>query len=151
MANVLTSCDHPQNEKLPHKIFNKHDDLVNDKAFPALPLKATTTIVYIRENLERRQNLFYNKKARDFFSSPPCTTPYEPLAGRRVTTYYSLAMTFVIRGFELDPRGRSSRIGTKEVLVLVGAPLLASRSLIVEDTEELFIEVKKTTFLHFDR
>ena len=67
MANVLTSCDHPQNEKLPHKIFNKHDDLVNDKAFPALPLKATTTIVYIRENLERRQNLFYNKKGRDFF------------------------------------------------------------------------------------
>ena len=60
-------------------------------------------------------------------------------------------MTFVIRGFELDPRGRSSRIGTKEVLVLVGAPLLASRSLIVEDTEELFIEVKKTTFLRFDR
>ena len=117
MANVLTSCDHPQNEKLPHKIFNKHDDLVNDKAFPALPSKATATIVYIRENLERRQNLFYNKKARDFFSSPspPCTTPYEPLAGRRVTTYYSLAMTFVIRGFELDPRGRSSRIGTKEV------------------------------------
>ena len=62
-------------------------------------------------------------------------------------------MTFVIRGFELDPRGRSSRIGTKEVLVLVGAPLLASRSLIVEDTEESFSlrSKKRHSFVLIDR
>ena len=75
MANVLTSCDHPQNEKLPHKIFNKHDDLVNDKAsLPALPLKATA----IRKSGEACKRSY--KKSQ---ISPP---PYEPLAGRRVTT-----------------------------------------------------------------
>ena len=67
MANVLTSCDHPQNEKLPHKIFNKHDDLVNDKALPALPLKATDAI---RKSREAKRIWWYNKKAR--FFSPFC-------------------------------------------------------------------------------
>ena len=94
MANVLTSCDHPQNEKLPHKIFNKHDDLVNDKALPALPLKATA----IRKSGEACKRSY--KKGQIFFSSSP--PPYEPLAGRRVTTGYSLVYT--LRGFE-DARG----------------------------------------------
>ena len=62
LANVLTSCDHPQNEKLPHKIFNKHDDLVNDKAsLPALPLKATA----IRKSGEACKRSY--KKGQIFF------------------------------------------------------------------------------------